>query len=160
MYTGMREGDALKLRKNQCVDNVITFNTSKTGQVVHWPVISTLKSILKQAPHHNATTFSATTRGTPWTEGGFRTEWTKLRKQLELEGLVGKGLTIHGLRHTLANTLREQGQDMESIKDALGHASTAMTKHYTKDADIMKNMEAVKATLEASENIKVSSNSQ
>lgn len=51
---------------------------------------------------HDATTLLVNSRGRPWTENGFRVSVFKLLHQLKREKLVQKGLTIHGLRHTVA----------------------------------------------------------
>jgi hypothetical protein len=39
---------------------------------------------------------------------------------LEKEGRIGPGLTLYGLRHTVAVILREAGHDERTIADALG----------------------------------------
>lgn len=149
METGVRIGDVLILKKNQFDGEVISLRTGKTGQTVYWPVTSLLKSILEEAPEHHGETIAANSKGKPWTYGGFRTEWVKLRGALEKEGIVEKNLTIHGLRHTMAHRLREMGTDLDIIADALGHASTTMTRHYAKNADLRRTMALVRENLEA-----------
>ena len=55
-----------------------------------------------------------------------------MRKGLEKEGKVGPGLTLYGLRHTLAVILREGGADERTIADALGQRTIEMARHYAR----------------------------
>ena len=48
--------------------------------------------------------------------------WQKFRRKLEREGILCPGLTLYGLRHTVAVILREMGYDDRTIADALGQA--------------------------------------
>lgn len=95
------------------------------------------------APKHDAVTIAANSRGRLWSTDGFRTVVFKLMRKLESEGKIGRGLTIHGLRHTVAKILNELGYDSETIAAALGQSSSAMAKHYAKEADLRKKMTAV-----------------
>ena len=65
---------------------------------------------------------------------GFAASWGKLRRALEAEGVIGRGLTSHGLRHTLGTRLREAGADDRTIADILGQRSTSMARHYSENA--------------------------
>ena len=48
-------------------------------------------------------------------------------------GLVREGVTLHTLRHTFASLLLQEGCDLVSIKEMLGHADLATTsRHYAK----------------------------
>jgi integrase len=49
---------------------------------------------------------------------------------LEAEGLIQSGLTLKGLRHTVATTLREVGLDERRIADLLGQKTLSMARHY------------------------------
>jgi integrase len=97
----------LRLNKDAYDGKTLKMHTRKTGQLVVWPVPATLKTILDEAPPSDATTLAVSSRGQSWTEDGFRTSWRKLRLRLEAAGNVQPGLTIHGLRHTVATILRE-----------------------------------------------------
>jgi integrase len=124
----------------------------KTGQLVVWPVPATLKSILVEPPTSDAPTLAVNSRGKSWTEDGFRTSWRKLRLRLEAAGKVQPGLTVHGLRHTVATILREEGFDERTIADALGQKSESMARHYTRDADLTQKMTTVVESIDAAEN--------
>ncbi|MGO9235710.1 MAG: tyrosine-type recombinase/integrase [Methylocella sp.] len=92
---------------------------------------------------HMAVTLCASSLGRPWAQGGFSASWVALRKRLEAEGKVGPGLTLYGLRHTIAVILRESGADERTIADALGQKTTAMARHYAKGADLRGKMRGV-----------------
>src|SRR5262249_11565613 len=109
---------------------------SKTGEPVFWRAPEALQEILAAAPSHNAVTLCANSGGRPWTESGFRASWRKLRIKLELRGQVGAGLTLYGLRHTIAVILREAGADERTIADALGQKTIEMARHYAQGADL------------------------
>ncbi|MBW0004061.1 MAG: tyrosine-type recombinase/integrase [Hyphomicrobiales bacterium] len=83
----------------------------------------------------------------PWTESGFRASWRKLRLVLERQGRIGSGLTLYGLRHTVAVTLREAGHDERTIADALGQKTLEMARHYARDADPRRKMTVVVTSL-------------
>jgi integrase len=109
MFAGLREGDALAIPSNAYDGAKLNFVTGKTGQRICWPVSSALKEILDGAPRHQASTLAANSHGRTWTGSGFRASWRTLRIKLEQQGKVELGLTIHGLRHTVATILREEG---------------------------------------------------
>jgi integrase len=90
--------------------------------------------ILAEAPRHEATTIAANSRGAPWTLSGLDTAFQRLIAKLEETEAVSDGLTLHGLRHTLATRLKEAGVDEETRADLLGH-NLAMSRHYSEEAD-------------------------
>ena len=117
-----------------------------------WPVIGALRDVLEAAPEHDAITLLANSNGLPWTVSGFRASWRPLRLRLEKEGKVQPGLTLYGLRHTVAVMLKEAGLDDRSIADALGQKTEAMARHYSKGADLRRKMTGVAEKLEAEVN--------
>ncbi len=50
------------------------------------------------------------------------------------------GLTLKGLRHTVATILAEMGYDDRTIADALGHRTLNMAQHYLRRADRTRKM--------------------
>jgi hypothetical protein len=47
------------------------------------------------------------------------------------DDVAGITAAPHDLRHTLATMLREQGHDLSTIAEILGHASIEITQRYT-----------------------------
>ena len=86
-----------------------------------------------------------TRAGSPWTYSGFSTVWLRFRKDLEKADTVRPGLTLKGLRHTVATILREIGCDERTIADLLGQRTPSMARHYSDRADLTrKNAGTVK----------------
>lgn len=152
MFTGLREGDALTITWSSYKDGNISTNTAKSGQPIWWKCPTTLATILVDAPRADAVQIALNSYGQPWTESGFRASWRKVKVKLEIAGKVGPGLTIHGLRHTVATTLRQEGFSLQAIADALGQKTTAMAGHYSKTADLQKNMVGVSEALDRAMN--------
>ena len=143
MFTGLGPKDALKLPPNHLRDGKIATRRSKTGNPVYWDAPHELRQILAEAPRHNAITLCANSDGKPWTVSGFRASWRTVRNRLEAAGSVGPGLTLYGLRHTVAVILRELECDERTIADALGQKSIEMARHYAEGADLKLKMRGV-----------------
>lgn len=147
MFVGLREADALKIGRERYDGRNISTTTSKAGTFIWWRCPMALKAILDEAligsPPRRHANISFTSRGEPWTSSGFRASWRTFRQRLEKDQKIGMGLTIHGLRHTVATTLREEGFEPRMIADALGQKTVAMAEHYSKNADLKKKMEGV-----------------
>jgi hypothetical protein len=103
--------DALSLPRNPWRDGEIATRRAKTGEPVFWPVPAALDAILRAAPRHDAVTLCASSTCRPWTLDDLRASWRTLRICLENDGAIGPGLTLYGLRHTVAVILREAGHD-------------------------------------------------
>lgn len=149
MFTGLGPKDALTLPRNFYRGNEIATQRAKTGEPVFWIVPSPLAAILDAMPQHSATTLCTNSDGLPWTQSGFRASWRKVRIKLEQEGRIGPGLTLYGLRHTVAVILREIGFDERTIADALGQKTIEMARHYARGADLRPKMRGVVASFDA-----------
>lgn len=67
---------------------------------------------------------------------------------LAAKGVVGPGLTLHGLRHTLGKAVAEVGGTLGAIQSALQHATPAMSLHYSAAADKKRALRATTTALE------------
>lgn len=148
MNTGLDPSDSLKLRRNQIDGNTIWGVRGKTGAEVAIPIGPTLQAALDAAPQHDAVTILATSAGKPWTYNGFSTVWFRFKKKLEKDKLVNTGLTLKGLRHTVATTLREAGLEERQIADLLGQKTPSMARHYSRSANLAERNRQTMETLE------------
>ncbi|SHM74148.1 Site-specific recombinase XerD [Roseovarius litoreus] len=148
MNTGLDPSDALKLTRRQIDGKTIWGVRGKTGHEVAIPISPTLQAALDAAPAHDAVTILATSTGKPWTYNGFSTVWHRLKKKLEAEEAVQPGLTLKGLRHTVATTLREAGLEERQIADLLGQKTLAMARHYSRSANLADRNRITMETLE------------
>lgn len=154
-HMGLREGDALRATTQNYDGECFEMKTGKAGVVVWWRVPEELKRLLDtrlRSPKHPQLCLSS--RLTPWSESGFRASWAKLRISLEKSGTVGKGLTIHGLRHTVGTYLREEGFEPRAIADALGQRQEGMALHYSQKADLRKSMKKVSDAMDRRDSAK------
>jgi integrase len=149
MFTGLGPKDALRLPRSFYRDGEIATRRSKTAEPVYWPAPAELRTVLASTPTHDAITLCANSNGKPWTESGFRASWRPIRLRLEKTGAIGAGLTMYGLRHTVAVILRESGFDERTIADALGQKTIEMARHYAKGADLKPKMRNVVASFDA-----------
>jgi integrase len=148
MFTGLRKGDVLKLTKSALRNGYIWRRTSKTGQEVSIPIHPDLAQLLGAVPTHDAVTLAATTNGTPWTISGFNSTFIKAVAKLHGHGLVGEGLTFHGLRHTVGTLLIEAGADIDTVRRWLGQKTLAMAIHYSETADTSDRMQGLMTKLD------------
>ena len=150
MNTGLDPTDAIRLRRDQIVDGTIWTTRAKTGNRVAVPVSTPLQRELDAASEHDAETVLANSSGRPWRYDGFYSVWRHLRRTMESEGVIGPGLTLKGLRHTVATALREAGLDERAIADLLGQKKQAMALHYSRSAVLEeKNRKTVETLVDA-----------
>jgi len=152
MFCGLDPQDALKIPPTAVSDGMIDARRGKTGEAMWFPLPSPVVAALAVAPKHDAITLCANSRGKPWTPSGFRASWRPIRQELEKSGAVQPGLTLKGLRHTVATILAEMGYDERTIADMLGQKTIEMARHYSKRANKSRKMSAVVTSFDAEVN--------
>lgn len=149
MFYALDPQDALELPRMAITQAGLDTRRNKTGQPIYLPLFEPVAEAIVRAPKHDALTLCANSRGQPWTYNGFSTNWSRLKGKLEAEGLIQPGLTLKGLRHTVATILAEMGKDHGTIALVLGHATEAMAKHYSRRANMTKRTKSAVADFEA-----------
>jgi integrase len=147
-WTGLRQGDILKLTKDAYDGKTIRVITAKRRIHVAVPIPEDLQKMLNDRLKLPGSVLCVNSRGEPWTESGFRASFFKLIRKLAKDGKVGKGLSFHGIRSTVATELREAGVDLRTIADLLGQNTEQMASHYSKDADVSANVKDAAEKLE------------
>lgn len=145
MFCGLDPQDALFLPKTAIADGKIDVRRGKTGVAVWMPLPEPVREeIEKQSTNKSdSITVCLNSHGKPWTVSGFRASWRPIRIKLEGENKIGLGLTLKGLRHTVATILAEMGMDERTIADVLGQKTIEMARHYSRRADKSRKMESV-----------------
>lgn len=146
-YVGLREGDALRLPWSAYDGEAIEWRQAKTGEIVWVPAHRELRTMLDGA-RRQGTIMVVNSWGSSFTDSGFRASFFKLIRKLAADGKVGKGLTFHGLRHTVATRLADAGADERTIMAVTGHATQQMVAGYTKTADRRRRAKAAMKLLE------------
>jgi integrase len=138
IYCGIREGDICALPRNCVVGDWIEFLQGKTRRPHSAPVCQDLRKILSAIPAHDAVKLLTSSKGSPWTEEGFKTAWGRYRDKMLAAGKIGPGVTFHGLRHTGATILEESGYEESQTRHFLGHGPKSVSGHYGRSASRRK----------------------
>jgi integrase len=120
----------------------IAVRTSKRDVPILVPIHPVLANALARRPKSDAPEICVTIEGKAW-KMAFNASWARFRARLLAEGKIGKGLTLHGLRHTLGKMLKEAGLSDGDIADILGQSGTSMARHYSREADLPETSKAV-----------------
>ena len=146
--TGLDPSDAIRLRRTDIAGGVIRGLRGKTGEPVAIPILEDLRAALDAVPDHSAITVLASSKGTPWTYDGLSSSWHRLKRKLEKDSVVDPGLTLKGIRHSVATILREDGVDPRDIADLLGQKTESMALHYSDTAKLETKNRATVAKLQ------------
>jgi integrase len=150
MFVGLREGDACAALRNiydgQLVETIAAKNAEPLWIPAHYRFREiaaaafqarreshTRRSHRRKVVSLDPPTLAVTTRGSPWTESGFRASFFALIRKLEGQGKVAPGLTFHGLRHTLGMLIMEAGGTIEQVKIIIGDRSDAAAAWYSRE---------------------------
>ena len=148
MCTGLRKADVFSINMSAIKAGLISVRTSKRGITVRLPIHPILAQALAERPSVDAAQIALRSDGKPWTADGFDTVWHRFKTKLEAEGKIEKGLTLHGLRHTLGVLLKEAGAHDGEIADVLGQSTTAMARYYSQGAGLSDKMQCLVKGLE------------
>jgi integrase len=103
-YTGLRQGDLLRLKWSSVFDLSIAVRTRKRGKLAVVPLIEPARALLKTLPRYKEVDHVlATSNGTAWTPGGFRASFRTARNE------VGINHHFHDLRGTAATYFCRHG---------------------------------------------------
>ena len=152
MFCGLDPGDVIRLPRTALANGMLDTRRGKTKEPVWLPLPEPVKGFLAGAPAHDAITVCASSRGRPWTYSGLDGAWQKVRAKLLKEGTINPGLTLKGLRHTVATILAEMGYDERTVADMLGQKTIEMARHYSRRADRTRKLTAVITNLDAEVN--------
>lgn len=152
MCCGLDPQDAVKLPKTAIKDGSIDVRRGKTGVPLWLKLPKLAIDAAKAQPEHDALTLCANSFGKPWTVSGFRASWRPVKTKLEEEKKIQPGLTLKGLRHTVATILAEMGMDERTIADYLGQKTIEMARHYSRRADKSRKIKGVVKSFNAEVN--------
>ncbi len=110
---------ALRLTWGDYDGTNIYLRQQKTGVRVTIPVADIMRARLNPLRGADDTCILLTSRGTAWTESGFRASW---RKACAEAGITG--LTFHDLRWTAVTRLALAGASQPEIATLTGHSLT------------------------------------
>ncbi len=148
LRTGMRIGELLstKVRDVNLKERRIEIyeaEKNRVGRVVYLSddAYSALDAWFKHRDTNKQFVFYACSRNTMTYQGAR----AMLCKYLKQAGLVGKGYTLHCLRHTFASELLNAGMRLECLQQLLGHSSIEMTRRYARLTDKTREEEYFRA---------------
>lgn len=136
LYTGMRQGELLKLAWAQIdlAARVIDFPPTKRGRKRLMPIREPLYCIVMRLKAERSASGGPTAADRVSSRPG-ATGWTKWAVEAQTKKALGaagihKPLVFHDLRHTFAPQLKRNGAHETEIQRLLGHKTLAMTDRY------------------------------
>jgi integrase len=135
LHTGIRFGEACALTwaDVDLVGALLTVRgeTAKTNTTRHVPLNKTVSHMLKAwkpaKVEADAYVFPGREDGQKLTD--IKTAWRELLRSVEGKAIAG--FRVHDLRHTFASTLVQNGVDLNTVRELLGHTDIKMTLRYS-----------------------------
>ncbi len=147
LFTGLRQGDVVRLTWADIRGNVIRVKPNKTkhstGIELFIPIHPLFRKILDTIPRTSVVIFT-TRQGRPWGQRWLKEEITRVVRQAGLSGL-----SYHGLRKTACGALADAGCTREEIKSITGQ-SDAMISYYIERTKRKRRAQAAIAKLPGS----------
>lgn len=132
--SGMRISEALSITKTHLENKEFIKITGKGNKERLIPWIEEARLLIHQYLNHLPFSIEENTpiflgkRGAPLQRAVFNRELIRLRRLIGLP----EYLSSHSFRHSFATHLLENGANLRSIQDLLGHQSLSTTQRYTK----------------------------
>ena len=141
LYTGQRQADIIAMSRAKVRNGTIEVKQEKTGRELIIPAHQKLLSVL-ESMDKSSVQILTNTRGTPWTQDGFRASWNgELEPPHQTRGVLPRshplwpikrrGLVFHGLRKSAVVTLLEAGCTDAEVAAITGQ-SRQMIEHYSR----------------------------
>ncbi len=148
LRTGIRIGELLRLRLSDVYlpekkIHLVVGEKNRTGRVVYLSVdaCQALREWIKMREEDKPLLF--------YGQGRSSLCYTAARvmfvRYLEKAGLLGKGYSLHGLRHTCATELLNAGMRIECLQQVLGHSNLEQTRRYARLTDKTREEEYFRA---------------
>lgn len=148
MFCALDPNDAAVLPSRALTDTHLDTRRGKTDEPVWFALPAKARELLARSPRNDGAQRFDAPDGQPMTYWKLDRMWRPLRKRLEESGKVEPGLTLKGLRHTVATILSEMGMDERTIADYLGQKTIEMARHYSRRADKRQKLNAVVLSLD------------
>lgn len=123
------------------MEKTLVLEATKNGNRISIGVLPSLRALLDTAKRRTLTICS-NSLGKPYpSEYALRKAWQDFKvSKLFTDALPDSAdLTLHGLRVTYANSVKEAGFDNQAIADAIGHSCESTGRHYSRGADKRHN---------------------
>ena len=130
--TGIRVGELASLTMNKiniAEDMIKVEGKGKKERVVPVgrPAMNALAEYLEKKPHRGEETVFLNSKGKPLTERSVERMVDKYARKAS----IGRKITPHTFRHTFATHMLENGADLRTVQELLGHESVTTTQIYT-----------------------------
>jgi integrase len=135
LYSGQRQGDVLEMTWGSIKGGLLEVRQEKTGKTLVIPAHQGLLAVLAEVPRKSVRILTST-RGTPWSNDGFRASWQKALTG-PLASIREAKLVFHGLRKSAVVTLLEAGCSDAEVAAITGQ-SRQMVEHYARQVNQKK----------------------
>jgi integrase len=129
LYTGLRQGDAVRLGRQHVKNGIVSLKTEKTDVVVTLPILPVLAKTLEAGPCGDLT-FIAGENSHPLAKESFG---NLFRKACNAAGLRSR--SAHGLRKAAATRAANAGATVAELEAIFGWSGGSMAALYTRAAD-------------------------
>lgn len=133
--SGMDGSTIIERRWSEYAGGGFALEREKTG-AESWVMVPPVFRYLLEDEDRPSSFIATNQNGEPFAEANtLQTRSSAFLRGLANDGLVGPGLTLHGLRHTVGKAIADGGGSLRAIQSALSHKSTRMALYYSEHAD-------------------------